>query len=237
MQNKDEIENAEEYVVWVTGGGDNTESEGGDEDEESSGPCEECAALDGQVFHYLEIPSTHENCKCGTIPFRYHVRFERLEAEIEKLEKKIEREKMELKRKRIISSYYGQKDGVHPNGHTGTDFRTPIGTAIQSPVDGVVSRNDYGSGNGNRIAIVDKNGIEHHFYHMNEQSNLQVGTQVEVGDVIGYSGNTGRSTGPHVHYEVRDLYAGNTLDQQRMSPSQEIVDYLVESFYSAIYGL
>ena len=92
MQSKAEIENADEYVVWVTGGGDNAKSEG-DDDEESSGPCGECAALDGQVFHYLEIPTTHEGCKCGTIPLKYHTRLERLEAEIEKLEKKIELDK------------------------------------------------------------------------------------------------------------------------------------------------
>ena len=95
MQSKEEIENADEYVVWQTGGGEDAESGEGD-DEESSEPCGECAALDGQVFHYLEIPTTHEGCKCGTIPLKYHTRLERLEAEIEKLEKKIERERKKI---------------------------------------------------------------------------------------------------------------------------------------------
>ena len=101
IQNKQEVENASEYVVWVTGGGDSTESEG-DYDEESSGPCGECVALDGQVFHYTELPTTHENCKCGTIPLKYHTRLEKLEEGIKKLEEKFERERKELQRKNYI---------------------------------------------------------------------------------------------------------------------------------------
>lgn len=56
----------------------------------------------------------------------------------------MERElKKSEKRKKLISSYYGEKDGPHPKGHTGTDFKTPVGTLIHSPVNGVVSRNNH----------------------------------------------------------------------------------------------
>ena len=101
IQNKQEIENASEYVVWVTGGGEDAEGGEGD-DEESSGPCGDCAALDGQVFHYTELPEKpHENCKCGTMAFKTHVRFEKLEEGIKKLEEKFERERKELKQKQL----------------------------------------------------------------------------------------------------------------------------------------
>ena len=78
--------------------------------------------------------------------------------------------KKDNKRKKMISSYDGQKDDPHLKGHTGTDFRTPVGTPIYSPVDGKVNRNDKDrhpgikKGNGNRVAILDVDEIEHHFY-------------------------------------------------------------------------
>ncbi|MGR3484734.1 MAG: DUF5930 domain-containing protein [Paracoccaceae bacterium] len=86
--------------------------------------------------------------------------------------------------------------------HNGTDFAAPIGTPIYSTADGVVTFAGWSSGYGRLIKIQHEFGIETRYAHLN-RIRVNVGQRVSRGERIGDMGNSGRSTGPHLHYEVR----------------------------------
>ena len=86
--------------------------------------------------------------------------------------------------------------------HNGTDFAAPIGTPIYATADGVVIEAGWASGYGRLIKIQHEFGIETRYAHLN-QIRVNVGERVSRGQRIGDMGNSGRSTGPHLHYEVR----------------------------------
>lgn len=86
--------------------------------------------------------------------------------------------------------------------HNGTDFAGPIGTPIYATADGVVSQAGWSSGYGRLIKISHDFGIETRYAHLNA-IDVRVGQRVSRGERIGAMGNSGRSTGPHLHYEVR----------------------------------
>jgi hypothetical protein len=98
-----------------------------------------------------------------------------------------------------FTSGFGQRWG---RLHAGTDFAGPIGTPIYSTADGVVIHAGWSSGYGRLIKIQHEFGIETRYAHLN-QIRVQVGQRVSRGDRIGDMGTSGRSTGPHLHYEVR----------------------------------
>ncbi len=112
----------------------------------------------------------------------------------------------------IPGSKVTQEFGANPNngynkaeGHRGIDFGAPSGTNIPSPIDGSVTLNNYeADGFGNYIKIKDNNNMTHIFGHMRSRSSLAIGNKVSVGDSVGLIGSTGTSTGPHLHYEIRD---------------------------------
>ncbi|HOX41163.1 MAG TPA: peptidoglycan DD-metalloendopeptidase family protein [bacterium] len=87
-------------------------------------------------------------------------------------------------------------------GHTGIDYRAGIGTPVKAAADGVVIQTSTGwsGGYGNEIVVSHGNGVATRYAHLN---NILVspGDNVSQGEVIGKSGNTGRSTGPHLHFE------------------------------------
>ena len=86
--------------------------------------------------------------------------------------------------------------------HAGTDFAGPIGTPIYATADGVVTQSSWSSGYGRLIKIQHEFGIETRYAHLNSMR-VSVGQRVSRGERIGDMGNSGRSTGPHLHYEVR----------------------------------
>lgn len=98
--------------------------------------------------------------------------------------------------------------------HTGLDLRAPLGTPILAPADGVVKVTQYNqnSGYGNVVSLGHNYGFETYYAHLQNKPVLKEGQFVKKGDVIAYSGNTGLSTGPHLHYEVR--FIGRTLDPE-----------------------
>lgn len=98
-----------------------------------------------------------------------------------------------------FTSGFGQRWG---RLHAGTDFAAPIGTPIYTTADGVVTSAAWSSGYGRLIKIQHEFGIETRYAHLNRIS-VNVGQRVSRGDRIGDMGNSGRSTGPHLHYEVR----------------------------------
>jgi murein DD-endopeptidase MepM/ murein hydrolase activator NlpD len=98
-----------------------------------------------------------------------------------------------------FTSGFGQRWG---RLHAGTDFAGPIGTPIYATADGVVSHAGWSSGYGRLIKIRHEFGIETRYAHLNSMD-VTVGQRVSRDDRIGGMGNSGRSTGPHLHYEVR----------------------------------
>lgn len=87
--------------------------------------------------------------------------------------------------------------------HTGTDWAAPRGTPILAPGDGTVVFVGRKGGYGNHVRIKHGNGYKTTFSHLHRFSeNIRSGVKVKQGQVIGYIGSTGRSTGPHLHYEV-----------------------------------
>jgi len=89
----------------------------------------------------------------------------------------------------------------HP-GHTGIDLAVPIGTNVKATMSGKViyaGWNDQGYGN---LVIVENGPYRTYFAHLS-QVPVKLGQEVTAGSVVGISGSTGNSTGPHVHYEVR----------------------------------
>ena len=104
-----------------------------------------------------------------------------------------------------MSSNFGMREHPVIGGyrmHKGIDLPSPVGTPIYATADGVVERADWFSSYGLYVAIEHSNAIETRYGHMSRIA-VAAGQQVHKGDVIGYVGTTGRSTGPHLHYEVR----------------------------------
>ena len=95
--------------------------------------------------------------------------------------------------------------------HTGVDLAARSGTPIYAAGDGVISYYRWQSGYGNKIEIQHVNGYETAYGHLSRYvDGLGVGSKVRQGQVIGYVGSTGQSTGPHLHFEI--LINGNLVD-------------------------
>lgn len=96
--------------------------------------------------------------------------------------------------------------GIH--GHNGVDYGAPKGSPVYAAADGIVKVSNYRAGNpwfggyGNYVAIEHPNGTQTLYAHMSAVE-ASVGDTVRQGQIIGKVGNTGRSTGPHLHFEVR----------------------------------
>ena len=87
--------------------------------------------------------------------------------------------------------------------HNGVDIAVPIGTHVYSAIEGTVILAAYSESAGNWVKVQNEEGWTVVMMHMDSLTVSQ-GQQVKKGDHLGYSGNTGRSTGPHLHLEVRN---------------------------------
>jgi len=117
-----------------------------------------------------------------------------------------------------ITSKFGYrtdpKTGKQNAFHNGIDLSVPIGTPIKSPMDGVVSLVNSGGDGGNQIVIRHTNGYFTGYAHLSKQL-VKKGDTVKRGDVIGLSGNTGKSTAPHLHLTMTDP-SGAKIDPQKL---------------------
>lgn len=113
-----------------------------------------------------------------------------------------------------MTSYFGELDDVHTIPHKGVDFAMPIGTPLDSIVDGTVTdvRHADDRSWGTSVHITDTQGREVIYGHLND-STVNVGDVVHKGDLIAHSGNTGRSTGAHLHLEIK--INGKSIDPMR----------------------
>jgi murein DD-endopeptidase MepM/ murein hydrolase activator NlpD len=105
---------------------------------------------------------------------------------------------------RITSSFGERLDPFNGEGafHAGIDIATSFGDPVRAAADGVVLRASFGNGYGREVMIDHGNGIQTLYGHLSGFA-VTAGEQVKRGQVIGYVGSSGRSTGPHLHYEVR----------------------------------
>lgn len=106
--------------------------------------------------------------------------------------------------KRIASGFGTRIDPIYktPRFHAGLDFTAPQGTPIYATANGVAkTAGNTGNGYGNHVVLEHGYGYETLYGHM-VRVKVRVGEKVHRGDVIGYVGSTGKSTGPHCHYEV-----------------------------------
>ena len=106
---------------------------------------------------------------------------------------------------RMISSGFGYRSDPFHGGaamHSGLDFRGPAGTPIQAAAQGMVAFVGIKAGYGKVVEISHGNGMMTRYAHMSAWQ-ARAGQQVDAGQVIGRIGSTGRSTGPHLHFEVR----------------------------------
>jgi murein DD-endopeptidase MepM/ murein hydrolase activator NlpD len=106
----------------------------------------------------------------------------------------------------IRSSDYGYRrnpfGGISGEFHSGVDLKGAVGDPIYATGDGTVERCDYHGGYGNCVVLNHINGYQSLYGHMTSV-NVTQGQKVKAGDVVGFLGSTGRSTGPHLHYEIR----------------------------------
>ena len=121
---------------------------------------------------------------------------------------------------KMTSSFGYRNDpvnGEHKH-HNGCDFSAPTGTPIYANSDMKVVRSEYNNGGyGNMVVAQDAAGNKYTMAHM-DQRNVAQGDTVPAGSIIGYTGNTGKSTGAHLHYEATDP-SGKKIDPQSTNPN------------------
>ena len=109
-----------------------------------------------------------------------------------------------------ITSRYGPRRG---RSHQGIDMSLKVGDPVYAVFDGKVRLSKVAGNYGNLVIIRHNNGLETYYAHLSERS-VQPGEWVVAGQQIGLGVNTGRSTGPHLHFEVR--YRGQSFDPERI---------------------
>ncbi|AIW03581.1 metallo-endopeptidase [Bacillus phage Moonbeam] len=105
-----------------------------------------------------------------------------------------------------VTTQFGAKDALHPSGHTGLDLAMDLGSEIKAPANGVIEKIvDYHSQNiGKGVIMRDEQGNHLIFGHLSDNTKVHVGQHINEGDLLALSGNTGRSTGPHLHFGVKN---------------------------------
>ncbi|MDF2837390.1 MAG: hypothetical protein K0Q63_3030 [Paenibacillus sp.] len=178
----------------------------------------------GQGGEEIDLPATTEE---ASLPADTKQQFDQLSAQIDELKPSLESTKAAiLKYKQIlditpsiwpadnrkITSTFGiRRDPISGRSalHSGLDIGGNRGDPIYAAADGVVTLSERTYPQGNNIMIDHGRGIETRYLHLNERL-ANVGDKVKKGQLIGELGNTGRSTGPHLHYEV--IVNGNHVD-------------------------
>ena len=125
-----------------------------------------------------------------------------------------------------LSSPFGMRkhpiDGFNKM-HRGTDFAAPLGTPIMASGDGVIVKAGWCGGGGNCVKIKHNSVYQTIYAHMSKFANrVKSGVRVKQGQIIGYVGSTGKSTGPHLHYEV--IENGKKINSQTLKlPSGKVL--------------
>ncbi|MEI9416895.1 M23 family metallopeptidase [Mesorhizobium sp. Cs1321R2N1] len=108
--------------------------------------------------------------------------------------------------------------------HSGMDFRAPIGMAAKVTAPGIVTKAGWNGGYGRMVEVDHGNGFATRYGHLSE-IDVTVGEKLDAGAIIGKTGSSGRSTGPHLHYEVR--HNGEAIDPLRfLTVGRKVAQYL-----------
>jgi murein DD-endopeptidase MepM/ murein hydrolase activator NlpD len=110
---------------------------------------------------------------------------------------------------------------MHPVLHTevahlGIDYAAPTGTPIWAAASGTISHKGMAGHAGNLVMIKHDGGIETAYMHLSKYADVKVGQKVKAKTVIGYVGSTGMSTGPHLHFGVKQN--GSWIDPSKLTP-------------------
>lgn len=148
-----------------------------------------------------------------------------------------------------VSSGYGRRH--HPvlgytKVHKGIDFAAPTGTPIFAAGDGVIERSGWFSSYGKYVAIRHNSKLKTAYGHMSKTA-VKAGERVKQGQIIGYVGTTGRSTGPHVHYEIMvnnsavnpasvNLPIGEELSGKEMASFKSMVSEMRRQYATTLQG-
>ena len=149
--------------------------------------------------------------------------------------------KRPLKARSRLSSPYGRRRHpilMYEIFHHGVDLAAPKNTPIMAAADGVITQLGRKGGYGKYIRIRHSDGYETAYGHMNGyRQDLKIGSKVKRGEVIGYVGSTGRSTGPHLHFEV--LRNNKTVNPfgRNVLPAKQLSGFELEQFFSMAEGL
>ncbi|MEU2180047.1 M23 family metallopeptidase [Streptomyces thermolilacinus] len=155
------------------------------------------AALDAEALDFSDRASRTQE----RIDLKARQEAERKKREEEAKRREAMRPKFALPVKlRQLSAGYGQAGVNWMSLHTGIDFPVQYGTPVMAATDGTV-RTQWNSAYGNMVIVTAKDGTETWYCHLSS-AKIRSGS-VKAGDVIAYSGNSGNSTGPHLHFEVR----------------------------------
>ena len=133
-----------------------------------------------------------------------------------------------------LSSPFGMRkhpiDGYNKM-HRGTDFAAPMGTPIMASGDGVVKKAGWCGGGGNCVKIKHNSTYQTVYAHMSKFARgIKAGVRVKQGQTIGYVGSTGKSTGPHLHYEV--IVNGKKVNSQKLKlPSGKVLKGKERKFF------
>ncbi len=135
---------------------------------------------------------------------------------------------------RISSPYSDSR--MHPvlgysRAHRGIDYAAPMGTEIYAVGDGVITVRGVRGGYGNMVRVRHANGYETGYGHMSSYAqNQEIGSYVRQGDVIGYIGSTGLSTGPHVHFEMKRNGSYVNPATEILPPANPLLEEDLDSF-------
>ncbi len=175
---------------------------------------------------------SHGGKEYYAIPFDQNGKIEYWEADGGSLKKQML--KAPLKYSRISSKF--SRSRLHPiykvyRPHLGVDYAAPSGTPVHAVADGVITFRAYSGGGGNTIKIKHPGNIQTGYLHLSKYApNIKVGTHVSQGQLIGYVGSTGASTGPHLDYRV--WRNGEAIDPLKIpqEPSEPISEKNREEF-------
>lgn len=147
---------------------------------------------------------------------------------------------------RLSSGFGNRKHPIlgYTKAHRGVDFAAPTGTPIMAAGDGIVDYAGWNGSYGRYIRIIHNGTYKTAYAHLSRISgDVRKGNRVHQGEIIGYVGSTGRSTGPHLHYEILangrqvnpltiELPSGEGLDHQELERFAENIDKVTEELLS-----
>ena len=136
-----------------------------------------------------------------------------------------------------ISSYFSP-NRLHPvfrkrMPHYGVDYAAPTGTPVHTTASGVVVERRYRRGNGNYVKIRHSNGYHTYYMHLSRFARISVGSRVSQGQVIGYVGSTGYSTGPHLDYRI-ERYGRFINPLSFKAPAEKLAQNKIKNLYESV---